>query len=93
LSLPPHLRRSCSASWSFRREIGPGGRLQILGAVADAALLRQLIHTWQADACLPAVEEQEALDLLGQFELNYLPTLAPAAVRNHGKNIGDGAMG
>jgi hypothetical protein len=47
----------------------------------------------QADARLPAVEQKQALDLLGQFELNYLPTLASAAVRNHSKNIGDSAMG
>jgi hypothetical protein len=65
----------------------------MLGAVANATLLRQLVDAGQAHTRLPAVEEQEALDLLRQFELNDLLTLAPAAVRNHGKNIGDRAIG
>jgi hypothetical protein len=65
----------------------------MLWVVSDATLLRQLVNAGQAHTGLPAVEEQEALDLVGQFELNYLPTLASAAVRNHSENIGDGAMG
>jgi hypothetical protein len=64
----------------------------MLRVVADASLLGQLVHTRQADAGLPAVEQQEALDLLRQFVLDYLPTLAATAVRNHADNIRDAAV-
>jgi hypothetical protein len=55
----------------------------MLGMVADARFLGQLVNARQADTRLPAIEEQEALDLLGQFVLDYLPALASAAIRNH----------
>jgi hypothetical protein len=55
----------------------------MLGVVADARLRGQLIGARQADTCLPAVQQEEALDLLGQFVHDYLPALAPAAIRTH----------
>jgi hypothetical protein len=48
----------------------------VLRVVADARLLGQLVDARQAHPGLPAVEQQEALDLLVELELNYLPTLA-----------------
>jgi hypothetical protein len=64
----------------------------MLRLVADASLLGQFVHTRQAHARLPAVEQQEALDLLGQFVLDYLPTLASTAVRNHAVSIGGAVL-
>jgi hypothetical protein len=55
----------------------------MLWMVADARFLGQLVDARQAHARLPAIEEEEALDLLGQFVHDYLPALAPAAIRNH----------
>jgi hypothetical protein len=55
----------------------------MLGVVADARLRGQLIGARQADTCLPAVQQEEALDLLGQFVLDYLATLAVPTVWDH----------
>jgi hypothetical protein len=64
----------------------------MLRPVANTALLRELVHAGQANTGLPPVEEQQPLDLLGQLELNYLPTLATTAIRNHAVNIGGGVL-
>jgi hypothetical protein len=58
----------------------------MLGVVADTSLLRQFVNVGQAHARLPAVQQQ-ALDLLGQFVVDYLPTLASTAVCNHGTTM------
>jgi hypothetical protein len=52
--------------------------------VGDAALLRELVEAGRAHAGFPAVQEYQALYVLAHAVREDPPTLAPAAVFDHG---------
>jgi hypothetical protein len=54
----------------------------MLRVITDARPLGQLVNSGQAHPAIPAAQKQ-ALDLLGQFVLDYLPALAAPTVRDH----------
>jgi len=63
-----------------------------LEAVGNAALRGEPLELGRAHAGLPAVRQDEALDVLAHAIREDPPALAPAAVFDHWRILGTGAL-